>query len=240
MLSKIDIPNLEVLRAEHEAALASMEQQSQAERKREEWLRSRIGVFTSSELIRLMGYEDKINTLPSGAITYIEEKVIEIKTDGLSMKDFTSKSMERGSEMEIVAIAHFEEKYDVTCYATGEDQELIKFNECFGGTPDGLIDINDLIEVKCPDSKTHYNRLRTIHDQQSLKEKERKIYLQIQGNLLATGRQRGFFIDFDDRFSRKEEQMLVVEVLRNEIDIEKIKIRLELANELKKHLLKFK
>lgn len=237
MLSKIDIPNLEVLRAEHEAALASMEQHSESEKKREQWLKSRLGKFTSSELGRLMTYEDDIHVLPKGALTYIEEKALEIMTDGESVKQFSSESMERGNEKELEAISAFEQKYGLKCYATGEDQEFIQLCSYFGGTPDGLIDIDDMAEVKCPNSKTHLFRINNIRTQEDFKKHEKSYYWQIQGNLLSSGRKRCFFIDYDDRFVNTELQLFVIEIHRNETDIEKAKIRLSMAEKVKQQFL---
>lgn len=240
MRSKINIPDIEVLRAEHEAALASMEQKSEAEIKREEWLKSRVGKFTSSELGRLMTYEDDIYELPKGALTYIEEKVLEIMTDGKSVNQYTNESMERGNEKELEAIEVFEKRFDVICYATGSDQQFIEFNSSFGGTPDGLIDTDDIAEVKCPNSKTHLFRINNIRNQEDFKKHEKGIYWQIQGNLLATGRKRCFFIDYDDRFIDPQLQLFVIQIHRNEYDIGKAIIRLDLAEKVKQQLLNIK
>lgn len=205
--------------------------------KRELWFKSRIGKFTSSELGRLMTYEDNINELPKGAITYAEEKALEILTEGKCIKSFTNDSMERGSEKELEAIAVFEKKYGVKCYATGEDQQFIELCSYFGGTPDGLIEEEDMIEVKCPDCKTHLFRIRNIKSQEDFKKHEKDYYWQIQGNFLASGRKRCFFIDYDDRFSKEEQQLFVLEIHRNEADIQKAKTRLNMAEKHKQYLL---
>ncbi|MEA1848988.1 YqaJ viral recombinase family protein [Chryseobacterium sp. MHB01] len=205
--------------------------------KRELWFQKRLGKFTSSELSRLMTYEDNISELPKGAITYIEEKALEILTGGKSVKNFTNDSMERGNEKELEAIAVFEEMFGVKCYATGEDQEFIELCSYFGGTPDGLIAEEDMIEVKCPDCKTHLFRIRNIKSQEDFKKHEKDYYWQIQGNFLSSGRKRCFFIDYDDRFTKKEQQLFVIEIHRNENDIQKAKTRLNMAEKYKQNLL---
>ncbi|WP_374464167.1 lambda exonuclease family protein [Chryseobacterium sp.] len=238
MLTKDNIVvDFEALRAEHEAALASIEKSTEAEKKREEWFKSRLGKFTSSDLGKLMTYEDKINELPKGALTYIEEKALEILTEGQCVKRFSNDSMDRGNEKELEAIEVFEQKYGVKCYATGEDQEFVELCSYFGGTPDGLIMDEEGIEVKCPDSKTHLFRLKNVKTEQDLKKHETKIYWQIQGNLLTTGRKKWHFIDYDDRFTKKELQLHVVEINRNEEDIQKIKTRLKMAENQKQNFL---
>ncbi|MCT3917499.1 hypothetical protein CMT52_15935 [Elizabethkingia anophelis] len=239
MLTKNSIKglNLEAIRAEHESALASMEKVSEAEKKREAWLKSRLGKFSSSDLGKLMTYEDKLNELPQGAKTYITEKVLEILTDGKSTKNFTNDSMDRGNEKEIEAIEKFEEKKNLKCYATGEDQKFIELCSYFGGTPDGLIDNDSLVEVKCPDSKTHFFRLKNIKNQHDFKKYEKDYYWQIQGNLLASGRTKAYFIDYDDRFTNESQRLLIIEIERNDLDIDKIKKRLQLSEAYKKQLL---
>lgn len=234
MLTKDNIVvDFEALRAEHEAALASIERTAEVEKKREEWFKSRLGKFTSSDLGKLMTYENKINELPKGALTYVEEKALEILTEGQSVKRFSNDSMDRGNEKELEAVAVFEQKYGVKCYATGENQEFVELCSYFGGTPDGLIDVDDMIEVKCPDCKTHAFRVKKIKNQQDFKEHEKDYYWQIQGNFLATGRKKCYFIDYDDRFTKKELQLHVVEIHRNEEDIQKIKTRLKMAEKQK-------
>lgn len=202
MLTKnnIVIPDFEALQAEHQSALALIQKVSEAEKKREEWFKSRLGKFTSSDLGRLMADTDYLNLtdvkveeirnkykprgndkystsdlskeygfeeslirkiikpdfrfsehLSTGALTYIEEKALEILTEGQSVKRFSSDSMDRGNEKELEAVKCFEEIYNVKCYATGEDQQFIELCSYFGGTPDGLIDDDDIIEVKWPD-----------------------------------------------------------------------------------------
>ncbi|WP_379963942.1 lambda exonuclease family protein [Epilithonimonas sp. UC225_85] len=238
MLTKDNINlDFEAIRAEHESALASIQKIQEKEEKREAWFKTKVGKFSSSDLGKLMTYEDKINELPKGAITYIEEKVLEILTEGQSRKSFKSDSMERGNEKELEAITVFEAKYNVKCFATGEDQTFIEFCSYFGGTPDGLIDEDDIAEVKCPDSKTHYFRFKNIKSQEDFKKYEKDYYWQIQGNLFASGRKRCFFIDYDDRFTNPELQLFVIEIHRDEDDIQKIKTRLKMAENHKQKLL---
>lgn len=208
--------------------------------KKEKWLTSRVGKFTSSEAHRLMTCLDKIDVLPKGAETYILEKVIEIKTGGKGVKTYYNESMERGNEKEIDAVARFEKEKYVECYDTGENQQFIQWTKFFGGTPDGLFGKLCGIEIKCPDSKTHFFRLKNVKTQQDLKKHEPSIYWQCIGNMLATRRKKWYFIDFDDRFENPEEQIHIVEVIRDEEDVELLKTRIRLAEKRKQQYLKMK
>ena len=153
--------------------------------KHEAWLKSRQGKFSASNCHRLMTYIEKIDVLPAGAMTYVEEIVIDILTDGKGKKDFKSDSMDRGNEKELEAVAKFEEITGLVCYDTGDDQKFIELCSYFGGTPDGLFDDDGLIEVKCPDSKTHLFYLKNLKTQENLKKHCTNYYWQIQGNFLA-------------------------------------------------------
>ena len=205
----------------------------------EAWLKQRQGKFTSSNISKLMTYEDKIDEFPKGAMTYVEEVVIEILTGGKGKESFKSDDMDRGNEMELEAVARFEKETGLVCYATGENQQFIELSSYFGGTPDGLFDEDGVIEVKCPKSKTHLFNLRNLKNWQDLKKHYSNYFWQIQGNLYATGRNKAYFISYDERFEDPQHQIVIVEIPRNEEDIQKLKKRLQMAENKKKELLKF-
>jgi hypothetical protein len=207
--------------------------------KREAWLKQREGKFTSSNCSKLMTYENKLDDLPAGAMTYAEEIVIEILTDGKGKKNFTSDAMDRGNEKELEAISRFETEKGLKCHATGEDQNFIELCSYFGGTPDGLFNDDGLIEVKCPESKTHLFYLRNIKNVDNLKKHCANYYWQIQGNFLASGRKLAYFISYDDRFTNPTQQILILKIDRNDDDIAKLKKRLQMAEKHKQELLKF-
>ncbi|MBT0554293.1 lambda exonuclease family protein [Riemerella anatipestifer] len=201
--------------------------------KEEQWLAQRRGKFTSSQVYRLMTCLEK-DELPKGAITYIEEVIVDELTEGKGAERFKSEDMQRGNDTELEAITRFEKETRLKVYATGEEQEFVELCNYFGGTPDGIIDNDCLIEVKCPKSKTHLFYLKNLKTQEDLKKHCTNYYWQIQGNLLATGRSKAFFISYDDRFTKSEHQILILEIERNDEDIELLKKRLQLAERTKK------
>ncbi|WP_404812041.1 lambda exonuclease family protein [Capnocytophaga canimorsus] len=206
--------------------------------KQTDWLKQRQGKFTASNIHRLMTYEDK-DELPKGALTYIEEVAIDILTEGKGNDHYLSSDMERGNEMELTAVERFEQITGLKCYATGDNQQFIKQNDYLGGTPDGLINNDALIEVKCPKSKTHFFNLNNLKNANDLKKHYKEYYWQIQANLSVTNRKTAYFISFDDRFLNEEQQILIIEVERCDLDIEKLQKRVDMAtNELRK-LLKY-
>ncbi len=144
---------------------------------------------------------DKREILPPGAITYLKKVVADLRTkpNQERIKDFKSKSMEWGTNTEILAIKHLENE-GLVFVATGENQEFLKFNAYFGGTPDGrilLVNGDKPGEIKCPDSATHDDYILNISDAESLKTTEPGYYWQLLGNAQAMGTDSGLFVSYD-------------------------------------------
>lgn len=208
---------------------------SEKDDSRDLWLKERRGKFTASEIHRLLTYENKPDELPKGAETYVLEKVVEELTDE-SKERFISDSMQFGIDTEIEAIISFTAKRDVTIKNIGKEQKFIKYGKHAGGTPDG-IGFGFGIEVKCPDSKTHFIYSTQINNSNDLKDVKKEYYWQIQSLMLFTGKNYWYFISYDSRFKNKSKRLYFVKIERNEKDIDFLKSRLEMAINLKKQLL---
>lgn len=235
--SNIILEDFEQMSAEHESALLKIKAAADAQKKHEAWLIKRGKKFTSSKCSTLMTYEDKLDEFPKGAMTYVEEIVIDILTDGQGKESFYNDDMERGKEKELEAVQRAEKELNINFYATGTDQEFVELCSYFGGTPDGLFDEDGLIEVKCPKSKTHLFYLRNLKTIADLKKHCANYYWQMQGNFLATGRKTGYFISYDERFVNPKQQILILKIERNDDDIAKLKKRLQMAEKRKNELL---
>lgn len=208
------------------------------ESNREKWLREKEVCFSGSEFYRLMTDEES-KTLSKGAETYVIEKFLEAETTQEG-KRINSASVDWGNETEVEAVVEFMKKTGKVVYKFGDDQEFIKAGKHVGATPDGLISTDEGIEVKCPDSKTHYHRLRYLNAE-NFKTMLKEYYWQIQGCLYVTGRKRWYFVDYDPRFKNEEKRMLIITIERNEEDITKLKRKLFLATkDLKQQLDEFK
>lgn len=219
-------------------SLSSFE--SPAENKRKEWLISRLGKFTASESIRLMGYEDKLE-FPEGAMTYATEKAIEVLTEYNPERRINSKSVEWGNLTENEACEVFMEKYNLEVLNYGSNQEMISKGDHLSCTPDGIIkDENGFIvsgiETKCPDSKTHLFYLQNLN-LSSFKKLVTKYYWQIQTCIYVTNAQYWYFISYDPAFKKEENRMLVLKIERNEEDIAKLRRRLGQAIKEKQKIL---
>lgn len=130
----------------------------------------------------------------------------------------SSAAIERGKDKESDAI----DRYMATNFVTVQKGRLLTLKDTtVGATPDGFIEDHEdgpgLIEVKCPESKTHMLTWmrRSLPDE----------YLyQVQGQLWISGRQWCDFVSFDDRFPRAM-WMVVVRVNRDEQLIERMRRR---------------
>lgn len=206
------------------------------ESKREAWFNSRMGKFTASEIHKLLTCLNKPNELPKGAITYIEEKALEVLTNGKSRENYTNDAMQWGNDYEIDAITEFEKLTGFKVEKTGKNQEFIEYNSVFGGTPDGIIPNKAIIEVKCPKPKTHFFNVKNIFSQEDLKKHYPEYYWQIVTNMICSGLNLGYFISYDPRFEKNK--LMFIEVNLNLDDVGIIDVRLRLANKLKMELIK--
>ena len=222
-------------KAEHDAALAKL----QEIKKEQEWRAKRKTRFTASEYNRVMGYEDNPaydKKLTKGGISYAYDKYLEeISTQS---KNFNTKATEHGNEFEAEAAERFMQETNLEVDFYGKEQEFIEFGEHLGCTPDGLIEDWAGLETKCPDSKTHDYYLNAIIDEESFKKTCANYYAQIQGSMYITNRQAWYFVSYDPRMKKEEEQILILRVNRNDAYIKKLTTRLKLAIGYKLSLLK--
>lgn len=164
-----------------------------------DWEEKRLGMITGSQFGELVvkTKDKKGYTLSSGkaAKTLIYRVAWErlLKSgnisNGLGRLSTTSKSMEHGEEYEQEAI----QKYiEVTGNDVDYHQKFIEHDQYIGGTPDGYIGEDGLIEVKCPwNGGNHLESMieGTIYNTDYI--------YQIQGYLWITGRKWCDFITYD-------------------------------------------
>jgi hypothetical protein len=207
------------------------------------WLKERKGRFTGSEAVRLMGYEDKLE-FPSGAYTYATEVGLECVTiEDVYIEKNLGSAVEWGKNKEIEACEEFMEKTGIKVDFYGKDQIFSKKGEHFGATCDGHI-LNELgkteetIETKCPDSKTHHYYWQNV-TASTIKKELTKYYWQMQTGMWATGAKKCYFISYDPRFVSEKHRLFIVEVLRNEEDINKFRRRLGQAISEKEKIINF-
>lgn len=200
------------------------------------WDKIRIGRFTSSEMWRLLTSPKTKEAKESGklsetALTYINVKVAETLT-GQQKASSYAYPLVFGKEQEPIAIEAF-------CEQTGFEWEeigFVAFGEWAGGSPDGIINETDILEIKCPWAIETQLDYLMLTDQWDLKRLKPEYYWQVMSNLLFTMKEKGHFVSFDDRYP-KEKKIVHIEVKPIPEDFQKITDAIEKAVKLKLELL---
>lgn len=211
-------------------SLSAAEEGERLLTKEEEWLKSRHAmVATASEVYRLLAVTED-GSLSDGAETYCMEKAAEALTE-FEPDFFISRAMQWGNEQEPFAVERFEQDMMMLIESTNEDQQFILSpDKSWGGTPDGVAPegLDYGLEIKCPNSTTHMTYRAGIKCGGTLKEIKPVYYWQIQACMYLCGKSKWFFMSFDPRFKKAEHQSHIVEIQRNNDDInymlEKIKL----------------
>jgi putative phage-type endonuclease len=94
--------------------------------------------------------------------------------------------------------------------------------EWFGCSPDGLIDKNGMVEIKNPQSSTHWATIKSD-------EIPTKYYIQMMAQLSCTGREWNDFVSHDRRMPKRS-QLYVKRLYRDD------KYIAEMENEVKRFL----
>lgn len=170
----------------------------------EEWDEIRRGRFTSSEMYKLLtpprNKSDKeAGKLSETALTYINVKVAEIMT-GMKKQDSYAFPLVYGKQTEPEGVEYF-------CQRTGfvhESVGFIVFGDHAGGSPDGILNGTDILEIKCPFAiDTHIDYLM-LTDQWDLMRLNPAYYFQVQSNLLFSQKERAHFVSYDPRYPEKQ------------------------------------
>jgi len=152
-----------------------------------EWFAARLGNVTASRVA------DVIAKTKSGYSAsrenYMAQLICERMT-GTVAESYTNAAMAWGTETEPLARAAYESYADVLVDEVGYIAHPTI--ERAGASPDGLIGLFGLLEIKCPNTATHIDTL--ISDQVPTKH-----IAQIQWQMSCTGRTWADFVSFDPR-----------------------------------------
>lgn len=187
------------------------------EQRSNEWYNHRIGKFTASEIHKLMG----IKGLGETGKSYCFEKACEIVYGIDEDNNLETPDMKRGILLEPLAFRKFKElKYDE--FIEVEKCGFFKFCNNSGASPDGLVDDDGVLEIKCPRPNKFF---KIVKDGIDAIDKE---YLfQIQKQLLATKRQKAYFFNYLIYNGREMYHEIVIQ--RDEKVIELMKERIKEA-----------
>jgi putative phage-type endonuclease len=153
----------------------------------EEWKQQRLGKATASRI------SDIVAKTKSGwgatRANYAAQLIAERLT-GVSVEGYTNAAMQWGTDKEPEARAAYEFFTNNPVVETGFiPHPTITMSGC---SPDGLVGINGLLEIKCPNTATH---IETLLGEQI----EKKYLCQMQWQMACTARQWCDFVSFDPR-----------------------------------------
>lgn len=198
--------------------IESMEQGSQ------EWLELRLGKVTASKFKDVMT-NGRGNKPSATAKTYMIKLVAEMLR-GEPLPFFENDAMRWGTETEPQARAMYELKNDVEV----KEVAFVELNEFVGVSPDGLVDEDGLLEIKCPNTETQIKRF--LDDVGLPSDYE----AQVQGQLWVTGRQWCDFVSFDPRID-VEASYIQTRVYRDEEYIAKLEEKVSIFVEEMKSMI---
>ncbi|MDP9090310.1 MAG: YqaJ viral recombinase family protein [Pseudomonadota bacterium] len=125
-------------------ALAEVEQRTSG------WFEQRLGCLTASRMADMLA---KTKSGPSASRANLLAQLVCERLTGKPTEHFESADMRRGSELEPEAIARYEAKTGSIIVPAGFVRHpSISF---FGASPDGYVDEDGLIEVKCLNAANH-------------------------------------------------------------------------------------
>lgn len=152
-----------------------------------EWLAQRVGNCTASRFKDVMDFT-KAGKEGAKRTAYRLETAIE-RITGISAEHFVSDAMQWGTDTEPLARMAYEARTGAMVMVPGYKRHPT-IEKC-GGSVDGLIGDDGMLEIKCPNTSTHIKTLLA----QSCEEH----YPQMMGYLWITGRQWCDFVSYDPR-----------------------------------------
>lgn len=153
-----------------------------------EWLTNRAGRVTASRVADVLDRTAK--GLPTAKRTAYLWQVVEETLTGRPAPCFVNAAMQWGTDTEPFANAAYLDETGFICTTAG----LIVSDEVdrLAYSPDGLIGEDGLLEIKCPATSTHLQRLREGVVPDAYKP-------QMATGMLVTGRAWCDFYDYDPR-----------------------------------------
>jgi len=171
-----------------------------------EWRNCRLGLVTASRIVDVMAQTR--SGYGASRATYMSELLTERLT-GKPAKNFTNAAMQHGIDTEPQARQAYEVLTGRTVKETGF--HIHPTIEMAGASPDGLINDDGLIEIKCPQPPAHSQLL----DKRKIPQ---KYILQMQWQMACTGAQWCDFVSFHPDFPAPLD-LFVTRVERDDLKI---------------------
>ena len=182
-----------------------------------EWFAQRLGKVTASKVADVIA---KTKTGYSASRENYMAQLICERMTGQKADSFTNAAMEWGTATEPLARAAYEAFKDVLVDEVGIIEH--PFLPMCAASPDGLVSIDGMLEIKCPNTATHFDTLLTG-------KMPSKYMPQVQWQMACANRLWVDFVSFDPR-APEGLQLFVTRIERDD------KYILELEAEVNKFL----
>jgi hypothetical protein len=172
------------------------------EQNSEEWHELRLGRLTASKASSLL-VKGKDNGIGAGMKSYIYKKAAE-RITGQAIEMSTNAAMQRGHDLEPIA----REVYQEETYNTVDQVGFISLNQYIGFSPDGLVDQDGGVEIKCPMQDEYMKMLDNPTDI------PKDHFAQMQFGMWVSGRSWWDYVRYHPLFGEKK--LMIHRVLRDE------------------------
>lgn len=173
-----------------------------------EWLQSRCGIPSASRFAAVMA---KIKTGEAAERRNYRTDLVVERLTGKPLESFTTAAMKQGTEREPFARMAYEARTGLIVQEVGFClHDTIEA----GASPDGLIDADGGLEIKCPERSAHLRYLLQTAEPQ-------EYTWQIQGGMWITGRQWWDFASYNPDFPENL-QLLVRRIKRDDAAIARL------------------
>lgn len=156
-----------------------------------EWLQARTGKITASRIVDVLDFGAKGKE--SAKRKNYRGEIVAERVSGSAEEHHVSAPMMWGTEMEPHARAYY--GLEMACEVDEVGLVLHPFFDFAGGSPDGLVDDDGGVEIKCPKTTTHIEWMTAG----VIPEKH---VPQCLWNMVVTERKWWDFVSFDPRMPR--------------------------------------
>jgi hypothetical protein len=205
--------------------------------KTQAWHDQRLGRFTASEVWKLFTQPRSKDAKANGELSettksYIMEKVAEELTG--QAKEISAKSLDWGNDNEEAAKKYFTELTGIEV----KPASFVPFSIMSGGSPDGYIEEDSLLEIKCPFDSVVQLKYLSLKDQESLKQDFPENYWQCQANMLFAKKNKCVLAAYDPRMTEEKLKMKILVLTPDLGDQKRIVEKLLAAQNYKETILK--
>jgi len=212
------------------------------------WHQQRLGKISGSNIHKLMSNAKKKGELSAGAITYCNELAADIVAGHPQEEGFSSPAMERGLELEPIAVDKFEEYMEelnpvapVTVKEAGF--AIHPDHPMFGASVDGIASDGGNLEIKCRGRVAHLQQFLIIdrlNNGESVTAAEllKIAHHQRQWGMYVTGATHSYFVAYTDDLDIDKGGLLVKRFDRDQELINQMEQKAIMARDLTPQLVK--